>query len=70
MRKDFSPHSISSWVTDQEAEILIKDRFISSGGIGPVTLLVDPCMQPIRKGEPSLPDLWPALEKMKGFRFH
>jgi hypothetical protein len=36
MRKDFSPHAISSWVTDQEAEILIKDRLISSGGIGPL----------------------------------
>ena len=58
MRKDFSPHWVSSWMTDQEAEAMIKARLISNGGKGPVILLVEPSPQPIPKGETSSPDSW------------
>ena len=42
MRENFSPHAVSSWMTDEEAERLIKGLLISSGVRGPVTVLADP----------------------------
>ncbi len=42
MKKDFSPHAVSGWMTDQEAETLIKWLLISNGGTDPVVVLVDP----------------------------
>ena len=70
MRKDFSPHWVSSWMTDQEAEAMIKARLISSGGKGPVILLVEPSSQPIPKGETSSQGSWPVYERMRARRSH
>jgi hypothetical protein len=63
MRKDFSPHAVSGWMTDQEAETLIKAILISRGGMGPVVVLAEPSMQPIPKGETSSPGSWPEYAK-------
>ncbi len=68
--RDFSPHAVSGWMTDQEAETLIKWLLISNGGMGPVVLLVDPSPQPIQKGETSSQGSWPVLAKMKACRSH
>ena len=70
MRKDFSPHAVSRWMTDQQAQTLIKDFLISNGGTGPVVLLVDPLVLPIQKGETSSPGSWPVLAKIMARRLH
>ncbi len=70
MKKDFSPHAVSGWMTDQQAETLIKTILISNGGTGPVVLLVDPSPQPIPKGETSSQGSWPVLAKMRARRLH
>ncbi len=70
MKKDFSPHAVSAWMTDQEAETLIKALLISNKGMGPVVVLVDPSMQPIRKGETSSQGSWPVLAKIMARRLH
>ena len=49
MRKDFSPHAVSGWMTDQEAETLIKGILISNKGMGPVVVLAAPSPQQILK---------------------
>ncbi len=64
MKKDFSPHAVSGWMTDQEAETLIKALLISNGAMGQVVLLVEPSLQPIRKGETSSRGSWPVCAKM------
>ncbi len=70
MKKDFSPHAVSGWMTDHEAETLIKDRLISNKGMSPVVVLVEPSLQPIQKGETSSPGSWPEYEEMSGRRSH
>ncbi len=70
MKKDFSPHAVSAWMTDQEAETLIKALLISNKGMGPVVVLVEPSLQRIQKGETSSPGSWPVLPKMMARRFH
>ncbi len=70
MRKDFSPHAVSGWMTDQEAETLIKAILISRGGMGPVVVLAEPSMQPIPKGETSSPDSWLARARRAALTFH
>ncbi len=70
--KDFSlhDHAVSAWMTDQQAETLIKAILISRGGMGPVVLLVDPSPQPIPKGETSSQGSWPVHAKMVARRSH
>ena len=68
--KDFSPHAVSGWMTDQQAETLIKAILISRGGMGPVVLLIDPLLEPIPKGETSSPDSWPVCAQMRARRLH
>ena len=68
--KDFSPHAVSGWMTDQEAETLIKAILISNKGMGPVVVLAEPSLQRIQKGETSSPGSWPAYEEMSGRRSH
>ncbi len=63
MRKDFSPHAVSAWMTDQEAETLIKGILISNGGMGPVVVLASPSLQRILKGETSSQGSWPEYAK-------
>ncbi len=70
MKKDFSPHAVSGWMTDQEAETLIKALLISNKGMGPVVVLVEPSLQRIQKGETSSQGSWPVLAKMKACRSH
>ncbi len=68
--RDFSPHAVSGWMTDQQAETLIKAILISRGGMGPVVVLAEPSMQPIPKGETSSPDSWPVSDQMRARRLH
>ncbi len=68
--KDFSPHAVSAWMTDQEAETLIKALLISNKGMGPVVVLVEPSMQRILKGETSSPGSWPVCAQMRARRSH
>ena len=70
MRKDFSPHAVSGWMTDQEAETLIKALLISNKGMGPVVVLVDPSPQRIQKGETSSQGSWPELAMIMARRLH
>ncbi len=63
MKKDFSPHAISAWMTDQEAETLIKALLISNKGMGPVVVLAEPSLQRIQKGETSSQGSWPEYAK-------
>ncbi len=70
MRADSFPHAVSAWMTEEDAQILIKEVLISNGGMGQVVLLVDPSNLPIQKGETSSPGSWPVSAQMRARRLH